>query len=228
MAELKKGARITGGDRNKLAADLKRKYTSGASIRELAERDGSLVRLRAPDAQRVRGDAARPRRRDPRQEGLTPRAAAAAAVLDERVIDTGTAGDDHAGVLLNVDGAVATVTLARPEQRNAQTPATWRALAADRRRRCSPTTRCASSCCAPRARRSPPVSTARCSAPGSTASPACVGARRAGRTRRWTRRSTASSRRSPGGATSASSASRPCRATRSVRASSWRWPATCG
>jgi hypothetical protein len=28
VAELKKGARITGGDRNKLAADLKRKYTS--------------------------------------------------------------------------------------------------------------------------------------------------------------------------------------------------------
>jgi hypothetical protein len=36
VAELKKGARITGGDRNKLAADLKRKYSSGASIRELA------------------------------------------------------------------------------------------------------------------------------------------------------------------------------------------------
>ena len=55
--------------------------------------------------------------------------AAAAAVLDEQVIDNGTAGNDHGGVLLNIDGAVATVTLARPEQRNAQTPATWRALA---------------------------------------------------------------------------------------------------
>ncbi len=41
MAEqLKKGARITGGDRNKLAADLKRKYSSGRSIRELASETG--------------------------------------------------------------------------------------------------------------------------------------------------------------------------------------------
>ena len=40
MAELKKGARITGGDRNKLAADLKRRYASGASIRDLASETG--------------------------------------------------------------------------------------------------------------------------------------------------------------------------------------------
>ena len=40
MAELKKGARITGGDRNKLAADLKRRYTAGASIRDLASETG--------------------------------------------------------------------------------------------------------------------------------------------------------------------------------------------
>ena len=40
MAELKKGARITGGERNKLAADLKRRYTSGASIRDLASETG--------------------------------------------------------------------------------------------------------------------------------------------------------------------------------------------
>ena len=52
-----------------------------------------------------------------------------AAVLDERVIDTGTADSARAGVLLEVDRAVATITLARPERRNAQTPATWRALA---------------------------------------------------------------------------------------------------
>jgi enoyl-CoA hydratase/carnithine racemase len=46
------------------------------------------------------------------------------------VIDTGTADDDRAGVVLQTAGAVATVTLARPEQRNAQTPSTWRALSA--------------------------------------------------------------------------------------------------
>lgn len=40
MAELKKGARITGGDRTKLAADLKRKYSSGSSIRQLAGETG--------------------------------------------------------------------------------------------------------------------------------------------------------------------------------------------
>lgn len=40
MAELKKGARITGGERNKLATDLKRRYTSGASIRSLASETG--------------------------------------------------------------------------------------------------------------------------------------------------------------------------------------------
>lgn len=36
MADLKKGSRITGDDRNRLAADLKRRYDQGASIRELA------------------------------------------------------------------------------------------------------------------------------------------------------------------------------------------------
>jgi hypothetical protein len=40
VAELKKGARITGGDRTKLAADLKRRYAGGASIRELAGETG--------------------------------------------------------------------------------------------------------------------------------------------------------------------------------------------
>jgi hypothetical protein len=40
VAELKKGSRVTGGDRDKLAADLKRKYESGQSIRLLAEASG--------------------------------------------------------------------------------------------------------------------------------------------------------------------------------------------
>jgi hypothetical protein len=34
---LKKGARVTGSDRAKLAGELKKKYASGASIRSLAE-----------------------------------------------------------------------------------------------------------------------------------------------------------------------------------------------
>lgn len=37
---MKKGARVTGPERNTLAADLKRKYDSGSSIRSLAESTG--------------------------------------------------------------------------------------------------------------------------------------------------------------------------------------------
>jgi predicted transcriptional regulator len=37
---LKKGSRVTGTDRDKLAADLKRQYDSGKSIRSLAESTG--------------------------------------------------------------------------------------------------------------------------------------------------------------------------------------------
>ncbi|MEO9139418.1 MAG: helix-turn-helix domain-containing protein [Jatrophihabitans sp.] len=40
MAVLKKGARITGGARDKLAGDLKKAYDKGKSIRELAETHG--------------------------------------------------------------------------------------------------------------------------------------------------------------------------------------------
>ena len=40
MVELKKGTRVTGGDRDRLAADLKRKYEGGQSIRLLAQAHG--------------------------------------------------------------------------------------------------------------------------------------------------------------------------------------------
>ncbi|MDP3972455.1 MAG: helix-turn-helix domain-containing protein [Candidatus Nanopelagicales bacterium] len=40
MADIAKGRRITGVDRDKLAGDLKKKYESGASIRELAAETG--------------------------------------------------------------------------------------------------------------------------------------------------------------------------------------------
>jgi predicted transcriptional regulator len=39
-AVLKKGARITGSERSKLADALKKRYDKGASIRELAESHG--------------------------------------------------------------------------------------------------------------------------------------------------------------------------------------------
>ena len=38
-------------------------------------------------------------------------------------------GPDSTGLKLDVDGAVATVTLHRPERRNAMTPSMWRGLA---------------------------------------------------------------------------------------------------
>lgn len=40
VAEVKKGARITGADRDKLAVQITKKYEGGASIRELAESTG--------------------------------------------------------------------------------------------------------------------------------------------------------------------------------------------
>jgi hypothetical protein len=40
VATLKKGARITGSDRTKLAVDLKKQYDKGRSIRELAATHG--------------------------------------------------------------------------------------------------------------------------------------------------------------------------------------------
>ena len=40
MAQLTKGRRVTGSERDKLASDLKKKYDGGASIRELAETTG--------------------------------------------------------------------------------------------------------------------------------------------------------------------------------------------
>ncbi|MDT4936832.1 MAG: hypothetical protein QOG80_503 [Pseudonocardiales bacterium] len=40
MAVLKKGARIIGSERSKLAIDLKKQYDKGRSIRELADTHG--------------------------------------------------------------------------------------------------------------------------------------------------------------------------------------------
>jgi len=40
VAKLGKGRRVSGGERESLAIDLKKKYASGASIRDLAESTG--------------------------------------------------------------------------------------------------------------------------------------------------------------------------------------------
>jgi hypothetical protein len=40
VADLKKGARITGSDRSKLATEVRKQYEKGRSIRELADAHG--------------------------------------------------------------------------------------------------------------------------------------------------------------------------------------------
>lgn len=40
MVDLKKGSRVTGGDRDTLSEQLRKKYEAGASIRALAEESG--------------------------------------------------------------------------------------------------------------------------------------------------------------------------------------------
>lgn len=40
MPELRKGSRVTGAERDKLSATLKKRYDGGASIRELAASTG--------------------------------------------------------------------------------------------------------------------------------------------------------------------------------------------
>lgn len=40
MADVKKGTRVTGSERDRLAADLRKKYDGGQSIRRLAEASG--------------------------------------------------------------------------------------------------------------------------------------------------------------------------------------------
>jgi len=59
VADLKKGARITGSDRNKLASEVKRQYEKGRSIRELADSHGRsygfIHRLLSESAVPLRG-----------------------------------------------------------------------------------------------------------------------------------------------------------------------------
>jgi hypothetical protein len=69
VAELKKGIRITGTERDKLAGDLRRKYDSGQSIRALAEGTGRSygfvhrILSESGATQRGRGGATRGKKR---------------------------------------------------------------------------------------------------------------------------------------------------------------------
>lgn len=68
VAELRKGSRVTGAERDKLASDLRRKYDSGQSIRALAESTGRSygfihrILSESGTALRGRGGATRGRR----------------------------------------------------------------------------------------------------------------------------------------------------------------------
>ena len=64
---VKKGARITGADRSKLAGELTKKYTAGGEHPRPGRGDRPVVRVRAPDPHRERGVAAQPRGSDPRE-----------------------------------------------------------------------------------------------------------------------------------------------------------------
>jgi hypothetical protein len=59
VADLKKGSRITGADRNRLAGELKARYDQGASIRELASDTnrsyGFVHRMLSEAGARLRG-----------------------------------------------------------------------------------------------------------------------------------------------------------------------------
>ena len=69
MADLKKGSRVTGNDRDKLAADLKRKYEAGASIRVLAAGSnrsyGFVHRILSESGATLRGRGGATRRKTP-------------------------------------------------------------------------------------------------------------------------------------------------------------------
>ena len=73
MADLKKGARITGTQRDKLANDLKKKYEKGASIRALAESTGRSYGFVHRVLSETGCDAARTRWRHADQEDLVVR-----------------------------------------------------------------------------------------------------------------------------------------------------------
>lgn len=68
MADIKKGARITGARRDKLAATVTKKYDGGASIRELAESTGRsygfVHRLLSESGATMRGRGGATRGRD--------------------------------------------------------------------------------------------------------------------------------------------------------------------
>jgi len=67
VADLKKGSRVTGSERDKLSADLRKKYDAGESIRTLAESTGRsygfVHRILSESGTSLRGRGGAPRRK---------------------------------------------------------------------------------------------------------------------------------------------------------------------
>ena len=67
MADLKKGIRVTGSERDKLTTDLRKRYDAGQSIRELAAATGRsygfIHRILAESGAEMRGRGGATRRR---------------------------------------------------------------------------------------------------------------------------------------------------------------------
>ena len=78
MAEpLKKGSRVTGAERDKLAADLRKKYDNGQSIRHLADAHGRsygfVHRMLSESGAQLRGRGGATRTRSKKSTKATKR-----------------------------------------------------------------------------------------------------------------------------------------------------------
>jgi hypothetical protein len=69
VAELKKGIRVTGGERDKLSTTLRKRYDGGSSIRELASSTGRsygfIHRILVESGANLRGRGGATRKKKP-------------------------------------------------------------------------------------------------------------------------------------------------------------------
>ena len=96
MADIKKGARITGANRDKLAATITKKYEGGASIRELAASTGRsygfVHRLLSESGATMRGRGGATRGKDAKNGAGKTSAVTAVKDVPETKTASGRAG----------------------------------------------------------------------------------------------------------------------------------------
>ena len=130
---VKKGARITGADRAKLAGELTKKYTQRGQHPRPGRGDGTVVRVRPPHPHRERRVAAQPRRRHPRQgEALSWSRTARRAWRRTRAGPR--RGGDHVGTVHHSPGTPAGRAPAGTLTREARCPVAAESAAASRSR----------------------------------------------------------------------------------------------